>query len=114
MANFTQNERPTFKFRLATSAAAVAVWTPATSMRVGITSMTISNGYAPVGTFEVRLGNVGGNIIAAGFLGASANIHLPYESPVISDTYDRAVFLETLAGQSVNGWTICLNGFEYD
>ena len=114
MANFTQNERPTFKFRLATSAAAVAVWTPSTSTKVGITSMTISNGYAPVGTFQVRLGNVGGNVIAAGFLGASANIHLNYPTPVISDTYDRAVFLEVLTGQSVDGWTICLNGFEYE
>ena len=89
-------------------AGTIAVWSPATSTRVAITDMTISNILA--GTIAFYWGNLAGDKIAEFVLSGSANV-----TPAIGGwegtAYDRVLFAKLVAS-ATDGVRVNLTGFE--
>ena len=104
----TQTNTPVFKFRSSPSATtAVAAWTPATSARIVLTDILVYS--AAAGTVQLRYGNVAGDIIAEFLLQGSVNFRHTLDTPAVSNTYDRALWIES----GMNGIVgVSLGGFE--
>ena len=111
----TSNETPAFKFKENTTTAAAVAWTPRASCTVGIAGVYVSTGGdAAAGTFQLRFGNVGGNIIMTGALAASSSVNTTFPIPVTDGVMDHQVFFETSTSASSGGWNCTLTGFDYN
>ncbi len=111
---FGMDYTPVQKFKENQGVTAAVAWTPTTSTKIVLTDFYVNTGVSPAGTFQIRFGNVGGAIIAAGALTGSTGFGFGFETPVYSGVYDRAIFFETGTGSSTSGWNVTLVGFEQE
>ena len=99
---------PQNRLNIIQESAAVAVWTPKTSMRVVITDITISS--SPATTIAFYWGNVAGDKIAEFLLAGSATI-TPSIGIWEGTAYDRSLFAVSKVG-ATDGIRVDLTGFE--
>jgi len=107
MEYFAKGNTPVYKFTYSTNATSgVAFWTPSASGRVAITDLIIGLIGEDIGTFQVKLGS---NVVFEGIKNGTGIVSLSFETPIMSETYDEKVYIETQKSGKI---TITGIGFE--
>lgn len=106
----TLGQQQTFKHKDISNTGNVVVWTPATSLRIALTNLTVSTNLG--GTIAFFFGGANQAKLGEFYLGGSATI-TPSIGCWESTAQDAPLYVTTSSG-GVNGWKVTAEGFELD